>query len=147
MRTIFAVVLVLGVASFAEVSPARAQVSSEAALVKIPFTFIAGDKLLPPGTYEIWSESSDWEMMAVSSVKNPKDALVWIRTSPGPNPEPRRRDVRVQFTNYFGHRFLQFVQLPLSDIHIVRLSTQQAERTLTRLNLMPIEGERGDDIR
>ncbi len=125
--------------------PAAAQGSREAALVRIPFRFIIGGKALPAGTYEVWSESSDWEMMAISTVDKPTTAIVWVRTKPAPNPEPERRDVHLQFKNYYGQYFLQWVQLPLSDIHEVKLSSRDAEKTLTRLNLMPVEGERGED--
>jgi hypothetical protein len=38
-----------------------------------------------------------------------------------------------------GHYFLQWVQMPFGDLHEVKITQAQAERTLTRLNLMPAE--------
>lgn len=138
MKKMLRLVLVAAVASFAAIPLATAQGSSQAALVTVPFKFIVGDKLLPAGTYQIWSESSDWEMMKISRVGT-TSAAATVRTWPMPNSAVNGSNVHVQFKNYFGQYFLEWVQLPLSDVHTVKITTLQAARTLARLNLMPAE--------
>ena len=144
VKKIFVMLLVAGIASLAGSLLAAGVGNDEAGLVKIPFRFIVGEKALPAGTYVIWSKSNDWEMMLISTAERPTMPVALVRTRPVPNPEPHRHGVYVQFESYLGQCFLHWVQMPLSDIHEVKLSRSQAERTLTRLNLMPTEGERAE---
>ncbi len=125
-------------AAFAAAGPTAAQGSKDAALVKIPFRFIIGDKLLPAGAYQIWSESSDWRMMNIAKADS-TTVLATVRTWSLPNPDPGRKDVHVEFRSYYGQYFLQWVQLPLHDVHEVKLSQKDVVKTLTRLNLMEAE--------
>jgi hypothetical protein len=138
VKTMLRMLLFAGMASAAALSAGAAQSSREAALVTIPFRFIVADKLLPAGTYQIWSESSDWEMMNIAS-EGSRSVAASVRTWPAPNPAPGGSKVHVQFKNYCGQYFLQWVQLPLAHAHEVKITTAQAQQTLTRLNLMPAE--------
>ena len=137
-KRLLGMVMFAAIASMAAGRPTAAQMSKDAGLVKIPFRFIVGEKLLPAGTYQIWSESSDWEMMKIAPLGT-KSPAATARTRPSPNPRQGGTKVRVQFKNVHGHYFLQWVQMPFGDVHEVIVTPAQAERTLTRLNLMPAE--------
>ena len=137
MRNILVALLVVGTVSFAAISPSAAQ-SSEAALVKMAFPFIAGDKLMPAGSYMISGETRDWTRMRIASLDGKSVAIVRLKTStlnPLPGIEPR-----FWFTNYHGQYFLAKVAMPGFDVREVPLTKAEAERTLTRLNLMRDEG-------
>jgi hypothetical protein len=137
MMNMLLAVLVAGMASFAAISPSAAQ-SSEAALVKIAFPFIAGDKILPAGSYMVSGETRDWTRMRIASLDGKTVAVVRLKTTtlnPLPGIEPR-----FWFTNYYGQYFLQRVAMPGFDVREVPLTKADAERTLTRLNLMRGEG-------
>jgi len=136
-KRLLGMVLLAAVASVAA-GPAVGQTSKEAGLVKIPFNFIVAERRLPAGTYQIWSESSDWEMVKIAPLGS-KSPVAIARTKRAPNPRPGGNQVRVQFMNVHGHYFLQWVQMPFGALHEVRITQAQAERTLTRLNLMPAE--------
>ena len=138
VNRILGTLLLASLASFASVGSTAAQGSKDAALVRIPFRFIIDGKLLPAGSYQIWSESSDWQMMNIAKADS-KTILATVRTWPVPNPEPGRKDVHVEFKNYYGQYFLQWVQLPLHDVHEVKLSQKDVVSTLARLNLMQAE--------
>ncbi len=137
MEKILVALLVAGTASFAAISPVAAQ-SSEAALVKIPFQFVVGDKIMPAGSYRISAQTSDWSVLMISSLDG-KAAAAFASTQAIPNPAPHSQNAQVRFSNYYGQYFLQQVALPGRDARVVRVTKAQAERTLTRLSLMPAQ--------
>lgn len=131
-KTLFTVVVAL-VAPFAAGSLTSAQ-SSEEALIKVPFQFIAGEKLMPAGSYLVSGQTGDWTMVKVASVDGKSVATVRskvVARGPLPGIQPR-----FWFTNYFGQYFLQRLWLPGLDVREVRLTQADAERTLARLNLL-----------
>lgn len=133
MRKTLVALLVAGAPSLAAISPSAAQ-SSEEALVKVPFPFITADKLMPAGTYLVSGETGDWSVVRIASVDGKMVAIVRAKNTavkPVAGIQPR-----FWFTNYHGHYFLQRLWMPFLDVREVPLTKAEAERTLTRLNLM-----------
>ncbi len=124
--------------SFPLAVPATPGGSDAAGPVTIPFKFIVGDTLLPRGTYQIWSESGDWEIMNIATAGSRK-IVASARTSPTARRAPNDRKVHLQFDNYYGQYFLVWIGLPLRDGHELKVTRERAVRALVRLNLMPAE--------
>ncbi len=123
--------------AFAVISPARAQ-DSRAALLKVPFKFIVGEKLMPAGRYRVSPQTDDWSILVITSVDEPSIAAM-ATTEAAPNPSPRSVDAHAWFDNYYGQYFLRQVTVPGRDARVMKITRVQAARTLTRLNLMPAE--------
>ncbi len=127
---------VAGTALLAALAPAAAQ-SSEQALVKIAFPFIAGEKLMPAGTYLVSGETRDWTRVRIASVDGKLVSIVRAKTA---TLKPLRGiEPRLWFTNYYGHYFLQRLAMPFLDVREVPLTKVEAEQTLARLNLLRSE--------
>lgn len=136
MKKILVTLLAAGTLSFAAMAPAAAQ-GVETGLVKIPFQFIVGDKVMPAGSYWISRQTADWSVVSIENQHS--GALVFASTSPVPNAEPSSNKVRVLFSVYYGQHFLQQVTLPGRDGRSIGITKTQAEQTLAKLNLMPAE--------
>ena len=142
MKKTFLSLLAAGIVSASAISPAAAQ--TVAALVKVPFRFIVGDTVMPAGSYRITPQTDDWSVLMISAVDGQAIAA-FASTEATPNPAPRSEDVRVRFDNYYGQYFLRQVAVPGRDARLVVVTKAQAERTLSRLNLMP--NQHGDPAR
>ncbi len=134
-RLLTALLVVAGVSAVGVMSSAAQ--SSEEALVKVPFRFIAGDKLMPAGTYKVAGATGDWAVVLVSSVDGKLVAKVRSKAS---SPEiVASMEPRLWFTNYYGQYFLRQLAMPGLVPRIVPLTKEDAVRTLTKLNLMHAE--------
>ncbi len=136
MKKLLFVVLAVGAIAFAGPRPAVAQ--SGNALVKIPFDFIVGDKLLPAGSYRIAPDTQDPTLLQIMSTQG-KMVAAFAATGWTRNPNPRDPEAHVAFKNVDGHMFLWQVSTPGNDAREIALTRIEAERTLARLNLMPAE--------
>ncbi len=137
-KTILAL-LVIGAVTM--VAPRFVAAQSDPAVVKVPFQFIVGDRLMPAGTYRIASDPTDRTLITIEELGG-KGASVFAETNWTGNSTEYGAKVNVQFKNVDGHYFLAEVAIPGDNVRAVTLTKADAERALARLNLMPIE--RGD---
>ncbi len=137
MKKISLALLVAGVVSLAGVSQARAQVNGPA-LFKAPFAFIVGDKVLPAGNYRITAQAEDSSVLMITNADG-KGIAAFATTTGGDLAPAGMKDVNVAFKNFDGHYFLSQVTMPSSSARVIHVTKVSAERTLARLNLMPIE--------
>jgi hypothetical protein len=135
MKKMLVALLVAGVCSFAGVATARAD--DNTVVVKVPFQFIVGDKVLPAGEYRIAPPGSDPSLLMITRIDGKGGAMVITESTGVPAPEGPK--VNVTFKNFAGNCFLWQVGLPGRDTREVTLSKQSAERVLARLNLMPAQ--------
>ena len=136
MKKTFLALLIVGAIAFAGVGIASAQ--EDPAIVKVPFQFIAGEHLLPAGTYRISADQFDRTLLTISRLDGKGEAVFAETDWTGDVSLPGRK-VDVQFKNIDGHYFLALVAMPGASGRSVRLTKASAERTLVRLNLMPAE--------
>jgi hypothetical protein len=136
MKKILAVALFAGVVSLVGISPALAQ--GDPALVKVPFRFIVGDKVLPAGSYRIAAQTQDASILLITSLDG-KSMAAFAATQGAFNPLSTSSEVRVAFKSFDGQYFLSQVSMPGRDTREVLVSKVSAERTLAKLNLMPAE--------
>jgi hypothetical protein len=134
-KTLFAL-LVVGTVASAAPRPASAQ--TDPAVVKVPFQFIVGDRLMPAGSYRITSNERDRTLLTISGLDG-KVGSVFASTQWSGARADSGAQVNVQFKNIDGHYFLALVAIPGADVRAVPLTKVRAERTLARLNLMPAE--------
>jgi hypothetical protein len=138
VKKILIAIIAAGVVSFAATSPAAAQsLGATAAVVKVPFQFIAGQRLLPAGNYRVDPQTADWSIVRISNVQGSMAALVTTQTVATTSAD----DVHslLTFTKVRGQYFLQGVALPGRDARVVLVTKAEAERTLARLNLLNAE--------
>lgn len=135
MKKTFLALVVIGIVAAAGMRPAFAQ--TDPAVVKVPFQFIAGDRLMPAGTYRIAPDAQDPTLLAISDVngKGPGafTSTVWTGS------QSKGTKVQVQFKNVDGHYFLWQVAIPSAGDRAVPINKMGAERVLAHLNLMPAE--------
>ncbi len=136
MKKTLLALLVVGTIAFAGLRPASAQ--SDPALVKIPFSFIVGAKVLPAGSYRIAPQLDDPSLLLVTPTKG-GTAAAFAATGFAKNPNPMDQQVHVAFKNVDGHYFLWEITMPGGEAREVNVTKAEAERTLARLNLMPAE--------
>jgi hypothetical protein len=137
MKKTLVVLLVAGIVSLAGVFSARAQ-STDPALVKVPFRFIVGGKLLPAGSYRISAQTQDAAILLISSFEQ-KSVAAFASTRAVANPSSTGGAVHVAFKNYDGQYFLAMVSMPGEDSREVVLSKTLAEQMLAKLNLTPAD--------
>ncbi len=135
MKKILVALVAAGVVWFAAASPALAQ--SNAAVVKVPFQFIAGHKVLPAGSYRIAPQTPDWSVVCISNLDG-GDAAFITTDGVADSQAETGSDSRVGFTNYHGQYFLQTVSVP-GRARRVRVTRAQAENILAKLNLLTAE--------
>ncbi len=137
MKKILVTLVVAGALAFPTLSMAAGQ-NGESAIVKVPFQFVVGDKVMPAGSYRISAQTGDWSVLTITSVDGKRGA-VFASTRAAVNPASDSPNAQVKFNNFFGQYFLQSVALPGKDAREVLITKAQAEQTLTRLNLVPAE--------
>ncbi len=136
MKKTFLSLLVAGISSVAAFStPAAAQDS--AAIAKVPFEFIVGNKVLPAGDYMVASQTNDWSVVLIRSTDSGIGTFASTKVAPGP--DTPAVDARLSFVNYDGHYFLKRIAIPGRNPRQIAVTREQAERTLARLNLMTAE--------
>lgn len=138
MKKTSLVLLLAGVVSLAGVFSARAQ-TTDPALVKVPFKFIVGGKLLPAGSYRISAQTPDAAILLVSSVERKGISAIAVTQGLANQSSSTGSAVHVAFKNYDGQYFLSMVSMPNEDSREVLLSKASAEVMLAKLNLMPAE--------
>ena len=85
--------------------------SAQAIIVTIPFAFSAGDQLYPVGTYQ-FTLLSEWSL-SMRNVKGGGERFFMVA------PEQNRLEAShagIVFRNYEGHKDLEAVHVPGSDI-------------------------------
>lgn len=133
-KTLFSL-LVVAVVLFGAAAGARAQ---SAAVVHVPFSFIASGKVLPAGDYRIMPDRMDHSMLTITGLG--KDApSVFLATTDVPDSSSREADARIIFKSFHGQRFLWQVQVPGTNAREVELRDVSMERALVKLNLTPAE--------
>ncbi len=138
VKKLMVTLIAVGVVSFAASSPAAAQNGGDVAIVKVPFQFIAGDRLLPPGSYRIDSLTADWGVVRISSLGREPISVFVSTNNAGAEKQPTN-DAKVKFVVYHRQYFLQWVALPGRDAREIEMSPAGAERTLAKLNLLTSE--------
>ncbi len=135
MKKTFVSLLVAGIVVLAAVSPAVAQGSG--ALVKVPFEFIVGNKVMPAGEYRFATQTNDWSVVMITSTE--KGLAMFTSTQTVPDSAISGSEAKLSFANYYGHYFLQQIAIPGRDAHRVLLTKEQAGQMLAKLNLMPVD--------
>jgi hypothetical protein len=139
MKKVLVALLAAGVVSLFGVSSVRAEDTMDHSIVKVPFSFIVGNKLLPAGTYRIEAESDAPTTLVIQSTGR-TSATAFAETDwAGDQPSFTSQKVRVQFKNYDGRYFLSQVVMPGEDARVIPLTERSAEHSLTALNLMPTQ--------
>ncbi len=133
MRNTLFALLVVGLVGLADVRPARAQ-SSVLGVVTAPFDFIAGDRLLPAGRYEVSTTTHDPTLLIVTNMTDTAyGALVpaiWAN-----NAALRDAGARFSFKKVRGHMFLWQIVMPGGFGREIILTKASTERTLAKLSL------------
>jgi hypothetical protein len=122
------------VLSFVYTSPAAAQVHE--AVVKVPFSFIVGQRLLPAGTYRIAPTAGDWAVVSITGLRDTKASPTIVQTVVDAGAQPYRGEARVSFLPYGGQAFLQEIAVPGTDPRRIIVTRASADRALAKLNLM-----------
>ncbi len=135
MKKLLFALPVVATALIAAPRPASAQ--TDAALVKVPFQFIVGDRVLPAGSYRIAPDPQDASVLVITNVSG-RPAAVFSAIARAQD-RSANAPVKAAFKNVDGHYFLWQVAMPGSDIREVAFTRAEAERTLAKLNLMPAE--------
>ncbi len=133
-KNLFALLLV-AVVGLAGVGPALAQ--SDAALVKVSFPFIAGQRLLPAGSYRITADPYDPSLLLIASTASADS--VYVPTGASEPITQTGSQVHAAFRNIDGHYFLWKIEMPDGNARQLTMTKAEAERTLARLNLSPAE--------
>ncbi len=134
MKKILLSLMVVAVVAFGGLRTASAQ--SQSALVKVPFDFIVGDRVLPSGSYRVAADTQDPTLLRIESTMDRKVATFAATLA---DDGPRAGDVQAAFTNVDGHMFLSRITMPGGEARRIAVNKTEAERTLARLNLMPAE--------
>ncbi len=119
-------------------SPAAAQ-SAAAAIVKIPFQFIAAGRVLPAGSYRIDPQTADWSTIKISSADEKAAIAVFVGTNNREPVGPNKGDASVRFVTYGGQHFLQEVYVPGRNPREVTITASRAQQLLVKLNLTSAE--------
>ncbi len=135
MKKMLFAMLVIGLVGFAGPRPASAQGPT---LVKVPFSFIVGNTVLPAGSYRLSADTQDASMLIVSNTQG-KPVAAFAATGWARNPNPMDPQAHVAFKNVDGQMFLYQVSMPGSDMREIDVTRAEAERTLAKLNLLPAE--------
>ncbi len=137
MKTGKMIVLAVFVVALVVVAgPRPASAQSNPVLFRAPFDFIAGDRVLPAGSYRIVQAGVEPTVLRVENTQRPTDSAYVLTDSTA---VPASGDVQVQFKNIDGHMFLWRVAVPGDTSRELGLTRTEAERVLARLNLMPAE--------
>ena len=135
MKKMLVALLVAGVGSFAGVAAARAD--GDSAIVKVPFQFIVGEKVLPAGEYRIEAQGNDSSVLLITRADGKGGAIAATQSAGAP--APLDASVHVAFKNFLGRSFLWQVAMPGRDTRELKVTKASAEQVLARLNLMPAQ--------
>ncbi len=135
MKKMLFVLLVVAIAGFAGLRPASAQ--SYSAIVNVPFEFIVSGHVLPAGHYRIAPDPRDSTLLVITNTRDTAAAAFAV-TGLAPNTAGEGAEARVAFKNVDGHMFLSQIFLPGTDAHEITVTKAEAERTLAKLNLAPV---------
>ncbi len=105
--------IALGVAALLWVAPAGAQVSRMR--MDIPFTFVAGDQVLPAGAYWV-TVDQDFLRCRLDSVSNSTVQLIGLSVATDRRPQMKADLGTLRFTRYGGQYFLSNVWRPGRDV-------------------------------
>jgi hypothetical protein len=100
--------LALAVTAAAAFTPNSAQAENH---LKVPFNFIAGDKMFPAGVYTV--EVGSFNNTVILRSKDGSNSFSWI-TGPG-SPEPNDKHVALRFDTVGSNHVLRTIQYK-SDI-------------------------------
>lgn len=119
-------------------SPAAAQAA--AAVVKVPFAFIAADRVLPAGSYRLEPTTQDWSVVRVTNIDKKSGVRAVLVTTNGVSvADANTGSANLQFVTYSGQRFLRQISVPGREPRQVVVTPSSAQRTLVKLNLMTAE--------
>ena len=127
--------VVVAVLSLAGLGRAYAQ---DVSTVKVPFPFVAGDKLLPAGDYRVAPAPADRSVLLIVSANGAASARVAVDPV-----GPVSANAKPTFVfRVFGKRyFLAEVSAPEVAAYEVPLTSKEVERVLARLDLADYRGE------
>ncbi len=128
---------VAAVLLLAGVAPALAQ-GYDPGIVKVPFKFVVGGRVLPAGTYVITRNSSDGMLLVIQSLKGKTNAVLFP-TEPLTPLASQVANIHVEFKPYRGQYFLWKVTMPEQGVREVALTAPEMDRQLAKLNLAPME--------
>ena len=103
------------------VTGAGAMAQSRAVRATVPFDFSVGDRLLPAGSYEIWSPS--WDVIEIQN----RDNHATMLTATTYNSHESRNGGKLVFHKYRDRYFLSEILCASSDIN-VSLPPTRAEK-------------------
>ena len=100
--------LALGAAALLWVVPASAQVSMR---MDIPFTFVAGDQILPAGWYTV-TVDQEFHRLRFDSLSNSTVQMIRLAPATDSRPQSKTAQGTLRFTRYGGQHFLSAVWRP-----------------------------------
>jgi hypothetical protein len=118
--------LVAGVALSA--APRAASAFSDAAVVKVPFEFIANHTVLPAGTYRITSDANDPMLLYISSLDGRRHVVL---PAIGEAPSTVAK-VEMEFKQYGDERYLWKIAVPGEETLVLALPPADAARALAK---------------
>ncbi len=116
------------------VSPAHAGT----AVVKVPVSFVVGDRVLPAGTYRIDKYSDNGYALEIANVNRRVEPVVFETDPPDLGVQPVTV-VKAEFKNYRGQYFLWKLAIPEEGVREIALQPVHMDHTLAKLNLLGTE--------
>ncbi len=127
----------VGIAVLLGARTSSAQASNEA-VVRVPFQFVAGDAVLPPGRYLVKADSDDPTVLWVTS-SDGRHASVFPTNWGGPESDAAR--AYLQFRKY-GHAYLlSEIVMPGEDAREIPLAASQVDRDLVKVAKLKYRSE------
>jgi hypothetical protein len=120
---------VLGILGLVGLHPAYAQ--GDTAIVKVPFSFVAGNTILPAGSYRVAPLTLGGDVMSIVSVKGGPGAELLTENL---GDARLSGSAHFQFKEYGGHYFLAAITIPGETVRGVVLSQGHVATMLARLN-------------
>jgi len=99
---------------------------------KIPFTFHAGDKVLPPGEYDfVYNLSARWGInLRVVATDGSWNVLMTVLTKLPGKIHTTPNDAHIVFDTVANTHFLSSLWLPNADGYLVRITMENVEKTI-----------------
>ncbi len=128
-KILFALLIVSAVAIAA---PHSASAQTAPALVKVPFQFIVGDKLLPAGSYRFAADAQNASLLVVTNSNGVAAAFAVTGHQSSGRIDS---EAHAEFRKIGGQYFLTQV-MASGETHELSVTPGQAQRTLAKLNLL-----------
>ena len=140
-KQVLGMLVAIGIAALAAPASSFAQVAADEAVLRAPFPFVAGDSVLPAGTYTVRADSSDPAVLWITSADG-RTAVV-VDTNWGNGDENDGSKALFRFRKYGQSYLLSRIAMPGEDAREIPLSKGQVERDLVKMATARYEAQHG----